>query len=240
MDLRRGGNRAVKTRASFSAIGKELDNIELTIAQTATRSMQDAVDGLKVELRGQVIEAGMGQRLANTWRGDVYPKVYGRVSMNPAGVVRSAAPLIVDAFARGATIRPVNGAKYLWIPTRNVPRRRRAGSYRSNMSARSGGGGAMSPEECELHFNTEFSIRIGRNGSLLAFMDLTASRNALSRVNNGLRRDTAGRRRQGRTAKPILMFVLRKTVKLKRLFDIEGAANRWAAKVPALFEARWR
>lgn len=214
-----------------------MDNIELTIAQVATRSMQDAVDGLTAELRGQAIEAGMGQRLANTWRGDVYPKIYGRVSMNPAGVVRSAAPLIIDAFARGATIRPVNGAKYLWIPTRAVPRRRRAGSYKSNMSARSGGGGAMSPEECELHFNTEFTVRPGARGSLLAFMDLTTG---LSRRGGGLRRDTRGRQAQGRKAKPVLMFVLRKTVKLKRLFDIEGAASRWAAKVPTLFEARWR
>lgn len=222
---------------SFPSIVKELDNIELTIAQTATSSMQDAVDGLKAELRGQVIEAGMGQRLANTWRGDVYPRVYGKVSMNPAGVVRSAAPLIIDAFARGATIRPVNGSKYLWIPTKAVPRARRGGSYRSNLSRRAGGGGAMSPEECELHFNAEFSLRPGRNGSLLAFMDLTAG---LSPRGGGLRRDTAGRRRQGRKARPVLMFVLRKTVKLPRLFDIEVSASRWAAKVPSLFEARWR
>lgn len=227
----------MRISASFPSITKDLDAVELTIAQAATRSMQDAVDGLKNELRGQVIEAGMGQRLANTWRGDVYPKVYGRVSMNPAGVVRSAAPLIIDAFARGATIRPINGSKYLWIPTKSVPRQRRSSSYRSNISRRAGGGSAMSPEECELHFNTEFDIRLGRNGSLLAFMDLTAG---LSPRGGGLRRDTAGRRRQGRKAKPVLMFVLRKTVKLPRLFDIEGAANRWAAKVPSLFEARWR
>jgi hypothetical protein len=36
------------------------------------------------------------------------------------------------------------------------------------------------------------------------------------------------------------MFVLRKTVKLPRRFEIESVAQRWGAKLPALFEARWR
>lgn len=223
--------------ASFPAQIKGLDDLGLSIAQVATGAMQDAVDGLKNELRGQVMEAGMGQRLSRTWQGNVYPRVFGKVSMNPAGVVHSNAPLIIDAFSRGASIRPVNGSKYLWIPTKNVPRRRRAGTYRSNISRRSGGGSAMSPEECELHFNTEFFVRPGRQGSLLAFMDLTAGLNA---KRGQMRRDTAGRRKQGRTAKPVLMFTLRKAVKQRRLFDIDGPAARWGAKVPALFEARWR
>ncbi|WP_336974177.1 DUF6441 family protein [Sphingobium aromaticiconvertens] len=237
MVLRRCAADVVRVNVAFPSIDSQLKDIELTIAQVATGSMQDAVDGLKGELRGQIIEAGMGQRLANTWRGDVYPKAFGKVSMNPAGYVRSLAPLIVDAFTRGATIKPINGSKYIWIPTKNVPRRRRAGTYRSNMSRRSGGGAAMSPEECELHFNTEFFVRPGRQGSLLAFMDLTAGLNIRRAA---LRRDTAGRRKQGRKAKPVLMFTLRKTVTLRRLFDVEGPANRWGAKVPALFEARWR
>lgn len=237
MVLWRGTDRAVKIAASFGSIKDDLKNIELSIASVATAAMGDAVAGLKNELRGQVLEAGMGQRLANTWRADVYPTVYGRKSINPAGVVRSNAPLIIDAFARGATLRPVNGAKYLWIPTKNVPKHRRAGSYRSNLSRRSGGGSAMSPEECELHFNTEFIVRPGRAGSLLAFMDLTAGLNAKRAA---WRRDTAGRRAQGRRSRPVLMFVLRKTVKLPRRFEIESVAERWAAKLPALFEARWR
>jgi hypothetical protein len=227
----------MKISAGFGLGKDDLKNIEISIAGVATGAMEDAVTGLKSELRGQVLEAGMGQRLANTWRSNVYPAAYGRKSINPAGVVWSAAPLIIDAFARGASIRPVNGSKYLWIPTKNVPKHRRAGSYRSNLSKRAGGGSSMSPEECELHFNTEFIVRPGRAGSLLAFMDLTAG---LNTKRGAWRRDTAGRRQQGRRARPVLMFVLRKTVKLPRRFDIESAANRWAAKLPALFEARWR
>ncbi len=87
---------------------------EVRIAEQAvTHSIREATDGLKTELRSQITGAGLGQRLANTWRGEVYPK--GQMSIKAAGLVYSRAPVIVGAHDQGATIRSKDGF-WLAIP----------------------------------------------------------------------------------------------------------------------------
>ncbi|MFG5121617.1 DUF6441 family protein, partial [Methylorubrum sp. POS3] len=44
------------------------------IARSVTAGMRAVTDGLKEDLRADVREAGLGQRLANTWRGQTFPK----------------------------------------------------------------------------------------------------------------------------------------------------------------------
>lgn len=213
---------------------KQMSAFEREIAGDITGIMTDEVKGLKSEYRSQVIEAGMGQRLANTWQSETYPK--GSRSLNPAGYLWSNAPAIIDAFARGAAIRPVSGGKYLWIPTRNVPRRRRAGSYSSSMGRRSSGS-AMTPEEVELHFNAELEI-VFEGGKGFAFIDV------VSGLSGGFRRATAarvqGRRNMApRKAKKVLMFTLTKGVKMPRLFDLQGPAERAAQRIARRIAQRW-
>lgn len=90
-----------------AALSGDLDQMladEVRIAEQAvTNSIREATDGLKTELRSQITGAGLGQRLANTWRGEVYPK--GKLSTKAAGLVYSRAPVIVGAHDQGATIR---------------------------------------------------------------------------------------------------------------------------------------
>lgn len=208
--------------------------IEGDIARDITGIMKEEVDALKLELREQVTSAGLGARLAKTWRSNVYPKA-GR-SLNPAGYVWSAAPEIVSSYIDGATIRPVNGGKWLWIPSKAVPRRRRAGNYASSLGKRSRGT-AMTPEEVELHFNAEFDVVI-EGGKGFAFIDV------VSGVSRGYREATAGRLkgRRGmapRKAKPVLMFTLVKAVKKPRLLEIEGPARRASARIASRLAARW-
>ena len=101
-----------------AALTGNLDQIladEVRIAEQAvTHSIREATDGLKTELRSQITGAGLGQRLANTWRGEVYPK--GQMSIKAAGLVYSRAPVIVGAHDQGATIRSKDGF-WLAIPT---------------------------------------------------------------------------------------------------------------------------
>lgn len=66
------------------------------------------------DLRRQVTEAGIGQRLANTWRAELYPK--GRKSIKAAGFVFTKAPTIIRAFDQGAVIKSKHGF-WLAIPT---------------------------------------------------------------------------------------------------------------------------
>ncbi len=160
--------------------GELAHDIEGDIARAATGAMRDTAPLTRDELRQQTRSAGLGDKLPNTWTARSYPDGE-KNSINPAGVVYSRAPEIMDAFTRGATIRPVAGSKFLWIPTNNVPRgRARMGRFSRNaegqMRPLRHKAGAISPEECESRFNTDFVVRKGRAGRLLAYMDLLAGR----------------------------------------------------------------
>jgi hypothetical protein len=210
----------------FGAIA---DRAEAGLADRLTGGMQEATAGLTGDLRRQVVAAGLGTRLANSWRGVSYPT--GGSSLSPAGYVYSNAVAIIDAFSRGATIRPAHGANYLWIPTKNVPRARR----RVDRSGRTLRGGRMSPEEVENFFNGDLIVLRGRNGGLLAFIDVIAARNGA-----GFRGRTKGRVAQGRQVRRLLMFVLRRTVKLPKLIDPPALGRTWIGRLPGLVAQRGR
>ncbi|MGI4879909.1 MAG: DUF6441 family protein, partial [Janthinobacterium lividum] len=181
-----------------------------------TAALRDTTAGLKEELRGQVTAAGMGNRLANTWRGNTYPQ--SRDSLDPATYVYSNAPAIIDAFSRGVTIRPAGGKQFLWLPTKNVPRSRSRGSR------------SASPQEVEAQFNQDLIIRRWRSGRMLAFVDTDTRKRGAKRSAVGL------------TAKQklLLMFVLVPSVRVAKRFDLDAAANGWAGRFPQLLAARWR
>lgn len=197
------------------------DYIEGDIAKAMTAAMRETMPVAKAELRSQVTGAGLGNRLANTWRGEVYP---GRgQSITPAGYLHSNAPDIIDAFNRGAQIMPLNGKRFLWIPTDNVPRAiGRRGSTRR-----------MTPDQVEIAFNQDLFIRRGQRGRMLAFVNAVAARNR-----RGFRQATRGRLAQGRAVKPVLMFTLVPTVRLPKALDLDGVATRWAARFEAAFNRR--
>lgn len=71
-------------------------------------------------LRDQITGAGMGRRLANAWRLELYPPG-GKPSMRAAALIYTRAPMIVRAFDEGVTIRSTRGF-FLAIPTENVPK----------------------------------------------------------------------------------------------------------------------
>lgn len=87
--------------------------------QAAMGGMHKTIDAGKIFARGQVAAAGFGQRLANTWRSQIYPQ--RGASANAAGLLFTRAPVIVDAFDRGVTIMSSQGL-YLAIPTQFAPK----------------------------------------------------------------------------------------------------------------------
>ena len=89
---------------------EELGNAERAV----TVGIREATDGLKTELRSQITRAGLGTRLANTWRGEVYPR--SGQSIGAAGYVWSKAPGLVRLYAEGGIIRSKQGL-FLAIPT---------------------------------------------------------------------------------------------------------------------------
>lgn len=212
----------------FSDFKRTLNDIEGGIAKAATAAMRETIIDARDELRRQTVSAGLGARMANTWTARAYPDG-AKNSINPGGFIWSRAPDIIDSFVRGATIRPVNGAKYLWIPTDNVPAER----GRVNRRGRNVKGGAITPEECENRFNTDFIMKPGRNGRVLAFMQLTRARSG-----RGLRRNTAGRRAQGRASQLTLMYVLVPSLRMPKLLDLEAVAAKWTTSFELAFTNR--
>lgn len=89
-------------------------------ANAVTKGITNATDGLKNAMRSQVKSSGLSNRLANTWRGNVYPK--GKKSISAAGVVYSKAPKIMAGFEYQTVIRGKNGF-WLAIPTEAIPKR---------------------------------------------------------------------------------------------------------------------
>ena len=64
---------------------------EVKAAEKAvTAGVGEAAEGLKTELRTQITNAGLGPRLARTWRSETFPK--GQNSIRAAGLVWSKAP----------------------------------------------------------------------------------------------------------------------------------------------------
>ena len=89
-------------------------------ARAVTKGVSLAANGLKTAMRTQVKSAGLGSRLANTWRGDVYPKA--KNSISAAGVVYTKAQKIMEGFEYQTFIRGKDGL-WLAIPTAAIPKR---------------------------------------------------------------------------------------------------------------------
>jgi hypothetical protein len=90
---------------------------EVAAGQRAARgAVTDTGRWTQEQLRGQVRSAfgARSARLANTWRLGVYPT--SAPTLRPAALVSSRAPAIIDAFDRGAVIRPKGAGKFLAVP----------------------------------------------------------------------------------------------------------------------------
>jgi Family of unknown function (DUF6441) len=81
---------ATIARSVEAGIQPELRDIERAVT-TGTR---EAGRGLRTELRRQVTRAGLGQRLANSWRDKHYPNQ----RLDAASLVYTKAPQIIRAF----------------------------------------------------------------------------------------------------------------------------------------------
>jgi hypothetical protein len=191
---------------------------ELGAAEHAvTTGIREATNGLKTELRGQITGAGLGSRLANTWRGEVYPK--GQPSVGAAGYVWSKAPGIVRLYADGAVIRSKQGL-FLAIPT---PAAGRFGDGRRKITP-----GAWE----RIHGrHLRFVYRRGRP-SLLVADNARLTKRGRAAANIGRRQGAAFTRLSGRTTVPVFILVSRVTV--RKLLDVDGAAQKWIRTLPQL------
>jgi Family of unknown function (DUF6441) len=90
-----------------SGMTKGIWELSRNIERAGTQAMREATGDLKSNLREDVVAAGLGSRLARTWRGKTCPE--RGESLEAAAYVWSKAPKIVDAFDRGVVIRTHRG-----------------------------------------------------------------------------------------------------------------------------------
>jgi hypothetical protein len=179
-----------------------------------------AADGFKHEMRAQVTSAGLGRRLANSWRG----RVYENKKLDAAGRVWTKAPTIMRAFDEGVTIKSKKGL-WLAIPTHSAPRR-------------GIGGKRISPSTFPEHrFGPlRFVYRGSGKPSLLVVDGLRArggKRGGFSR---------AGKRAQasGRGLTTVVMFIMVPQVRLRKRLDFTGAGRHWLQRLPRLIANAWQ
>ncbi|PWG16128.1 DUF6441 family protein [Salibaculum griseiflavum] len=181
--------------------------------KAVTAAMREAGTGLKTDWRGQITQAGLGRRLANSIRSRTYPR--SGESLNAAALVWSKAPVIVDAHDTGPLIRSKDGF-YLAIPTEAAGKGTR--------------GKALTPGEWERRRGLRLRFVYRRRGPSL----LVADGRLNSRGFGVVSRAKTGR---GRATVPI--FLLVPQVKLPKRLDLDRDAQKARAAVPGLIVDRW-
>ena len=189
----------------------ELRDIEGAVV-SGTR---EAGRALKAELRRQVASAGLGQRLANSWRDKHYPNQ----KLDAASLVYTKAPQIIRAFDEGAVIRSKRG-RFLAIPTENAPRKGTNGKR-------------VSPTTFPEHRVGPLRFVPRASGPSLLVVDrLRASVSRKTGELRGFPRATERARRSGQGLTTVVMFLLVPQVKLRKRLDVARAAERWSAQLP--------
>ncbi|HMQ41764.1 MAG TPA: DUF6441 family protein [Paracoccus sp. (in: a-proteobacteria)] len=203
----------MKLSASVTDIAKLMQG-EIAAGETAvTAAIKDAGLNLRDNWRGQIVRAGLGQRLARTIRSEVYPK--GHDSLNAAAMVWSRAPVIVEAHNTGPLIRSADGF-WLAIPTPAAGKSLR--------------GGRITPGEWERRTGLRLRFIYRRSGPSLLIAEARLSRKG---------RAVRSRSKTGRGLTSVPIFLLVPQVRLSKRLDLERPAKAALAALPAAIARRW-
>jgi hypothetical protein len=196
----------------------EMRRIERGVAA----GVRQAGDGLKGSLRKQVIAAGLGSRLARTWRG----RAYENKGHDAAALIWSKAPQIIRTFDEGAVIKGKSGL-WLAIPTPAAPKR-------------GVGGKRINPSNFPEHrFGPlRFVYRRGRPSLLVVDGVRVNKSGRVGRQAKGGALTKSGRIKSGIAT--VVMFIMVPQVRLPKRLDVRRAAERWSGRLPGLIARGYR
>jgi len=215
----------MKLAASITgSILADMETEVRTLSKAVTAGVKDAGRGLKGDLRKQVVAAGLGPRLARTWRENTYPR--GKSSMRAATLVWSKAPRIIRIFDEGAVIRSKSGL-WLAIPTPAAPKR-------------GVGGKRINPSNFPEHrFGPLRFVYRARGTSLLVVDSVRINKSGrVGRRAKGGAFTKTGRMKQGIAT--VVMFIMVPQVRLKKRLDVKREAKRWERRLPKLINKHMR
>ena len=171
--------------------------------------------------RNQVQAAGLGTRLANSVRVEMYPEK--GFSYNPAAKVFTRADKILDAYNRGVVIHANNGI-WLAIPTKEA--------------GIGDGGRKITPALWKARTGRTLRVVVNRRKGTVF---LVADDQRLTK--RGVAVAKGGKRRRDGIltgAQTIIIFNLVRQVRLPKRLDFEGAANQAMAGLPGQIVAQWK
>jgi hypothetical protein len=210
-------------------------------ARAASRVMGEETRNLQLGLRAQVNSAfgPKGRGIGNAWRARTFPR---RPSLGAAGLVWSKVPAIVDAFEKGAMIRPKGGKKFLAIPT----------GFNAAQGRRGRGGKGMRVTPAQMVASKQAFMRPFKSGRGFVWClplkagEQTGKRRRTKLIAGGVAEVGTGNRKgreawaRGLLAKGMVpMFILLPAVKLPKKLDIAAPARAAAARIPSRFVAEW-
>ncbi len=197
---------------------------EAALTEATTQAVEVATNGAKDEMRAEIVAAGFAQGQSLMLQSRLYPG-RGKKSLGTAGYIyikgkRGGA--MMDAFVNGATIRPVNGRKFLAIPTPAVPID--PAKSRGAVKVR------MTPARVEEQFGVELRPVPAKGGRYVLLLDNVMK----SRGRTGWRfpKDAAARGKR----RSVVMFILVPQVRLKPRLKPEPIAQAWADRVPDIID----
>lgn len=216
----------------FTVLMTDLEN---DLAASNTAAIAEAAQLLKRDLQDDVLTGGLGNRLAKTWRSRVYPA--SGVSLDPAGLVWTKAPVLIDAFERGVTIRASRGP-WLAIPTKEAGKRAPTGSGAPAFGSRNGKTARVTPAGFERRTGLKLRFVYQHNKPSLLVVD-AAKRDALGRA-AAYRGKGRGSKLYGPKGVTIVVFILVRQVRLRKRLNVDAATERGAARIPGLLVKHWR
>ena len=181
--------------------------------KAVSAAMREAGTELKSAWRGQITQAGLGRRLANSIRSASYPK--SSDSLEAAALVWSKAPVIVGAHDAGPLIRSKSGF-WLAIP---LP-----------AAGKGVGGRRMTPGEWEKRRGLRLRFVWRRRGPSLLVADGRLSSRGLG---------VASRAKSGRGRASVPIFLLVPQVRLRKRLDLARDAARAQAELPGRIAKHW-
>lgn len=227
----------MRFKATHTPFKSAFAGVKEEMAKGVTEDTRAVGEGLKEDWRNQ-IEAAFDNpaKLANTVRVRHYPSG-GKTSLEPAALVWTKAPKLIDAYDRGVTIR-AKGKKWLAIPTDAAGKRvaRNGGPMR-------GGGrwekvtpaGFERASGLKLQFVLDRASR-GKTALLVVNQAQRSGRQGLARP---YRVRGRGSKLYGPTGRSIVVFVLVAQVRVKKRLDLDALVSAAESRHAALSLRRW-
>ena len=184
---------------------------ERALGRAITGSMRDATNTLKLALRAEAQAVGLGSRVANTWRSKIYPDKADSIS--PTGFIWSKAPKIAQFFDSGNAVVPINGHRYLAVPTDAA--RRITGKK----------GARLTVAAVQAKLGRPIIVIPGKAGHLLGLFDQSLN--------------TKGMRKRGAKKRDlVLLYTFVPMVAGQKRTDVQAQVNQVAGTIPAAIDKR--